>query len=102
MSKPFAWMVIAETELEEMKFPKQLSLHKVSDDELRDFLRRECVEHDVDIESNFIYNLTFIAMDENKNSYVESLSPFDFWPIPPMGLYAENKDKFRVTKGGEE
>lgn len=97
---PFVWMVIAETESKEMKFPRQISLHKVTDDEIRDLIRRELTENDVDIEVNFIYNLTFIAMDENDNSYVESLSPFDFWPIKPMGLYAENKDKFRVTKGG--
>lgn len=99
---PFAWMVIAETETTEMKFSKQISLHKVTDDEIRDLIRRECTENDVDIESNFIYNLTFIAMDENGVAYIESLSPFDFWPTEPMGLYAENKDKFRVTKGGEE
>lgn len=99
---PFAWMVKAETEREEMTFPKQISLHKVSDDEIRDLIRRELTKNDVDIEVNFIYNLTFIAMDENGDSYVESLSPFDFWPIPPMGLWAENKDKFRVMKEGEE
>lgn len=99
---PFAWMIKAETEVEEMKFPKQISLHKVSDDEIRDLIRRECDKHNVFLESNFIFNLTFIAMDEKGNSYVESLSPFDFWPNKPMGLWAENKDKFRVTKGGEE
>lgn len=99
---PFAWMIKAETEFQEMTFSKQISLHKVTDDEIRDLIRRECAENDVDIECNFIYNLTFIAKDENDNSYVESLSPFDFWPIEPMGLYAENKDKFRATKGGEE
>lgn len=99
---PFAWMVKAETEVEEIKFPKQISLHKVSDDEIRDLIRRECDEHNVKLEANFIFNLTFIAMDENGNSYVESLSPFDFWPTKPMGLWAENKDKFRVTKEGEE
>lgn len=99
---PFAWMVKAETERQEMTFSKQISLHKVTDDEIRDLIRRELAENDVDIEVNFIYNLTFIAMAENGDSYVESLSPFDFWPIPPMGLWAENKDKFRVMKEGEE
>lgn len=99
---PFAWMVRAETEVEEMKFSRQISLHKVSDDEIRDLIRRECDEHNVKLEANFIFNLTFLAIDENGLSYVESLSPFDFWPIKPMGLYAENKDKFRVTKEGEE
>lgn len=98
----FVWMIKAETEVEEMKFPKQISLHKVSDDEIRNLIRRECKEHGVYLEANFIFNLTFIAMDENGDAYVESLSPFDFWPTEPMGLYAENKDKFRVTKGGEE
>lgn len=99
---PFAWMIKAETEVEEMKFPKQISLHKVTDDEIRDLIRRECDEHNVNLEANFIFNLTFIAMDENGDSYVESLSPFDFWPIEPMGLWAENKDKFRAKKEGEE
>lgn len=100
--KPFAWIIKAETEVEEMKFPKQISLHKVTDDEIRDLIRRECDKHNVFLEANFIFNLTFIAMDENGDSYVESLSPFDFWPIEPMGLLVENKDKFRVTKEGEE
>lgn len=100
--KTFVWMVVAETECERIKFSKQISLHKVTDDEIRDLIRRECDEHGVDIEVNFIFNLTFISMDENENSYVESLSPFDFWPTKPMGLYVENKDKFRATKGGEE
>ena len=102
MSMPFVWMIKAETEFQEITFSKQISLHKVSDDEIRDLIRRELDENDEDIEVNFIFNLMFIAMDENENSYVESLSPFDFWPTKPMGLYAENKDKFRVTKGGEE
>lgn len=100
--KLFAWMIAAETETCRITFSKQISLHKVTDDEIRDFIRCELDENDEHIEVNFIYNLTFIAMDENGNSFVEPLSPFDFWPVPPMGLYAENKNKFRVTKGGEE
>lgn len=100
--KPFAWMVAAETEFQHIRFPKQISLHKVTDDEIRDFIRRDLAENNENLEANFIYNLAFIALDENGNSYVESLSPFDFWPNKPMGMYAENKDKFRVTKGGEE
>lgn len=100
--EPFAWMIKADTEREVITFSKQISLHKVTDDEIRDLIRRELAEHNVYIEANFIYNLTFIVMDENGDSYVESLSPFDFWPIEPMGLCAENKDKFRVTKEGEE
>lgn len=99
---PFAWMIAAETETCRMTFPKQISLHKVTDDEIRDLIRRELDKNNEDIEVNFIFNLTFIAMDEKDNSYVESLSPFDFWPIEPMGLWTENKDKFRVMKEGEE
>jgi len=102
MSEIFAWQIIAETFKEDIEFPRQISLHKVTDDEIRTFIADVCDKFEVNIPANFIYNLAFIAIDENENSFAESLSPFDFWPVLPLMKNSRNKSKFRTTKGGEK
>ena len=106
MKDVFAWQVIAETETDEIKFPRRISERKISDSEIKCFLELLCDVHDVDIPVNFIFNLTFIANDLNGAHYAESLSPFDFWPIPANELHPENRSIFRqdskTKKGGEK
>lgn len=102
MSALFVWQIIAETEREVIEFPKQISLHKVTDDEIRTLIADVCDKFEVVSPANFIYNLTFLATDGNKNTFLESLSPFDFWPILPLMKNSRNKDKFRATKEGEK
>lgn len=106
MKDVFAWQIIAETETEEIKFPRNISKHTLSDSEIKSFMEAHCDVNDVDIPANFIFNLTFIATDLNGAHYAESLSPFDFWPISPCELHPENRSKFRkdskTKKGGEK
>lgn len=106
MNDVFAWQIIAETETEEIKFPPRISKHKISDSEIKRYLVIFCVDHDVDIPSNSIFNLTFIAINLNGADYAESISPFDFWPIPANELHPENRSIFRqdskTKKGGEK
>ena len=102
MSELFAWQIIAETDMETYEFPKQIGIHKVTDDRIRTYIADICDKFEIVTPANFIYNLTFLAVDENYNTFAESLSPFDFWPILPIMKNSRNKDKFRATKGGEK
>lgn len=106
MAKEFAWQISAETEKEELTFRVSHSSHKISDEEIRAFLALVCENYELDIPANYIYNLTFVATDLNGHRYAETLSPFDFWPIEPLGLGAKNRSMFRTNKkeekGGEE
>jgi len=106
MATDFAWLISAETDKDELTFKAGHSSHKISDAEIRNFLKIVCEKYDIDIPANFIYNLRFLAADANDNCYAETLSPIDFWPIKPLGLWAENRYMFRTCKsykkGGEE
>ena len=106
MAKEFAWQLSAETEKEEMTFGINHSKHKISDAEIRAYLALICDKYEINIPACFIYNLTFVATDGNGNHFAETLSPYDFWPIAPLAISAENKHMFRTCKsykkGGEE
>lgn len=106
MATDFVWQLSAETEKEEMTFGSYRSSRKISDAEIRAFLKLICEQHEIDIPANCIYNLTFVATDLNGNRFAETLSPFDFWPIEPLSISAENRYMFRTCKshekGGEE
>ncbi len=106
MATEFAWQISAETEKEELTFRVGHSSHKISDEEIRTFLAIACENYDIETPANFIYNLTFVATDLNGHRYAETLSPFDFWPIEPLGIGAKNRNMFRTNKkeekGGEE
>ena len=107
MSKIFVWYVTVETEREELSFPVKISEgEKITDKEIRIYIKIYCKVSNVDIPWNFIYNLTFHAIDLNGNRYAESLSPRDFWHIQAMEYAAENRSMFRqdskTKKGGGE
>lgn len=102
MATEFVWQLSAETDREEMTFGSYRSSHKISDAEIRAFLKLVCAQHDIDIPANSIYNLTFVATDLNEHRYAETLSPFDFWPIEPLSLSDENRYIFRTCKSNEK
>ena len=103
----FVWQIIGETEDSNFETGKQISLHRISDTEIKDYLKSVVDECKVDIISSDIIHLAFIAVGGDKNdTYYEELNPMLFWPKHPKDFGQKNKNDFRIfdsdKKGGEE
>lgn len=101
----FLWKAYAETEMERFDFPIRISDHKLTTDEIREYIQETCKEHDVKIPSNEIYNLTLFAVDFDDHILMENLAPDIFWPIEAQELLADWKyfrALFNDKKGGEK
>ena len=103
----FVWQIIGETEDSNFETGKQISLHRISDTEIKDFLKTIVDDFNVDIISTDIIHLAFIAVGGDEiTTYYEELNPMLFWPKQPKDFGQKNKNKFRIfdsdKKGGEK
>lgn len=97
----FVWNVFAETEKETFHFPTKLSDHKLTTDEIREYILKTCKKEDVKIPANEIYNLTLFAADFHDHVLMENLAPDVYWPIEAQELLDDWK-YFRVIFKNEE
>ena len=101
----FLWNVFAETDKEMFHFSTNFSNHKLTTDEIREYILKECTKHDIKIPANEIYNLTLFAADCADHILMENLAPDIYWPIEAQEFLDDWK-YFRVIfkdeKGGEK
>lgn len=101
MSRKIAWRVVFETDCEEVKLPVAISYTKINDKMICRYLK-ECVdEFSLPYSADDIYHLWLIAVpyhddfDDVDTSYIEPLSPFDFWPRLSEKTNSKNRRLFR-------
>lgn len=101
MARKIAWRVVFETDHEKAQFPIAISFTKINDATICRYLK-ECVDDfSIPYSADDIYHLWFIAIpweddfDDVDTSYIEPLSPFDFWPNLPEKTNPKNRRLFR-------